>query len=88
VSDEYGTRVCGHCGSEDCGVAETRLGAFWPFRGNVVRRRRKCRRCCHCWWTLELNESVVIAMARKNKEALAVKSTTFEGSGTDYLGED
>ena len=82
------TRVCGHCGSEDCGVAETRLGGFWPFRGNVVRRRRKCKRCEHCWWTIEISEAVAVAMARKNEPALAVKGSTFVGSGNDYLGED
>ena len=83
-----GTRVCGNCGSEDCGVLETRLGGFWPFRGNVVRRRRQCKQCSQCWWTIEITEAVAVALARKNETALLAKTKTFAASGNGQLGED
>lgn len=84
-----GTRVCGHCGAEDCRVAETRLGGFWPFRGNVVRRRRICKKCYRSWWTIEITEAVAVALARQNEDALAAKAETFVASSLgDPLGED
>lgn len=84
------TRTCSHCKSEDCFVAETRLTPFWPFKGNIVRRRRKCRKCHRSWWTDEIPEDMLIAMARRApEEVLGTKQRTFVASTVgEQEGED
>lgn len=82
-------RECGYCGSEACYVVETRLGFLPPFRHNVVKRRRRCKDCRRCWWTLELYENITMRLvSRAQAGDLDLKPDTFTaGEGNDEDGE-
>ena len=83
------TRTCMACGAEDCRVVETRLQPFVPFKGNIVRRRRRCKMCRSCWWTVEIPEDLAIELAyTKPEEVLATGGSTFTiGEADDQPGE-
>jgi len=83
------TRKCASCGVENCRVMETRLQPFVPFRGNIVRRRRRCMSCRQCWWTVEIPEDLAIELAyTKPQEVMAASATTFSiGESDDQPGE-
>ena len=60
-----------------------------PFADNVVRRRRRCKKCRRCWWTIELPEDVALKLSEKCEEyELNVKPATFTiGASHDEDGE-
>lgn len=78
------TRLCTSCKSDDCCVVETRLAVFHPFKGPVVRRRRRCRACAACWWTIEIPEDLALELADEKPEAVGtVVQQTFRTNERD-----